>query len=440
MNEDAAQPEDQGRGVFRWRRWCRVVLPPIWRLFALLAVCWLMRDHHARLRIAGDSPLNVVETQRFWTNAASLKPDLSVRAGYHVLDGSGEKIGYVVRTMPDAGHITGYSGTTDTLVALDTSDRVKGMNIRSSEDTTRHAEDVMLDWSFKRIWNGMNWDEVARMDLKAEGIEGVSGATLTSMAVARGIVHRFAGVEDRMKPQPVSWDTGDAGLLGAVMIGLFLTFTKNTGRARARRWFHFYVIGYVGFLSGDLLAQSLLIGWAKSGVAWSLAPGLALLAVAALLVPWATKRPLYCQQICPHGAVQELLLRHGPSRWRLRVPDGIDAGLQNLPGLLLGFMLLVSMLPLGFDLAGFEPFDAYLIGIGGMATIVVAVVGLIGALFVPKAYCRYGCPTGALLEFVRSHGARDGFGRRDFFALLILGGVFCVHERYALFHSWLYAF
>jgi thiamine biosynthesis lipoprotein len=43
---------------------------------------------------------------------------------------------------------------------------------------------------------------------------------------------------------------------------------------------------------------------------------------------------------------------------------------------------------------------------------------------VPQAYCRFGCPTGALLKFVRSGGRYDHFGRRDGAAvvLLILSG------------------
>jgi len=437
MSDDTAQPETRGRGVSRW--W-RVVLPPIWRAVAMVAVCWLMRDHHTRLRIAGDAPLDVAETHRFWTNAASLLHDGGPRAGMHVLDARGERVGYVLRTMPDASHITGYCGTTDTLIALDADGKVKGMNVRSSEDTIKHAEDVMLDWSFKRTWNGMSWQEVAEMDLEAEGIEGVSGATLTSMAVARGIVHRFAAAEGRAVARPVTWDMTDVGLVGAVVMGMFLTFTRSNGRARARRWFHLYVIGYVGFLSGDLLAQSLLIGWAKAGAAWRLAPGLALLAVAALLIPWASRRPLYCQQLCPHGALQEVVLRHAPKRWHWRVPPGIDAGLRWLPGLLLGFLVLVAMLPLELDLADFEPFDAYVLGVGGFATIAVALVGLVVSAFVPKAYCRYGCPTGVLLEFVRSRGGHDRFDRRDLAALLILCAVFVVHRHYPQFHAWLYAF
>jgi hypothetical protein len=67
-----------------------------------------------------------------------------------------------------------------------------------------------------------------------------------------------------------------------------------------------------------------------------------------------------------------------------------------------------------------EPFDAWLIRVAGWGTITVAVVGLIASLFVPMAYCRYGCPTGALLKFVRYAGHGDTFGRRDTAALLLV--------------------
>jgi hypothetical protein len=51
----------------------------------------------------------------------------------------------------------------------------------------------------------------------------------------------------------------------------------------------------------------------------------------------------------------------------------------------------------------------------------VAVVGLVASLFVPMAYCRYGCPTGALLKFVRYAGHGDAFGKRDVAALVLVG-------------------
>ncbi len=89
-------------------------------------------------------------------------------------------------------------------------------------------------------------------------------------------------------------------------------------------------------------------------------------------------------------------------------------------------MLIVVVLPLNFDLASLEPFDAYVIRSAGVATIAVAGIGLLAAVSVPKAYCKYGCPTGALLEFVRARGPGDKFGKRDVAAGLLLAGAFAM--------------
>ncbi|MFM8468658.1 MAG: 4Fe-4S binding protein, partial [Limisphaerales bacterium] len=168
--------------------------------------------------------------------------------------------------------------------------------------------------------------------------------------------------------------------------------------------------------------------------AWRMAPGLVLCAAAAFAVPWAAKRPLDCQQLCPHGAAQELLTRHAPARWRVRVPAALDQALRWLPASLLLRVLFVVMLPLDFDLAGLEPFDAYVIRSAGAATIAVAVIGLLAAPFVPKAYCKYGCPTGALLEFVRARGTGDKFERRDVSAGALLAAALLMHWQHAVLH------
>jgi polyferredoxin len=192
------------------------------------------------------------------------------------------------------------------------------------------------------------------------------------------------------------------------------------------------LIGYLGFWNGQLLAQSLLSGWASSGVAWRIAPGLALLLGAALIVPWTSRRALYCSQICPHGAAQELLGRL--TRTRLRLPRGVDAGLRWLPPLLVALVVAVTILNLPFDLAGIEPFDAYLFRTAGVATIAIAVAGLVASLLVPMAYCKYGCPTGAVLSFIRSHGKADSFGHGDLFAGILVLFAFALCLKYEALH------
>ena len=416
----------------------RVALLQIYRLGVLLAVVWIVRAQHVRLRIEGETPVRVSEVSGWFTNAAELQIDAGARGGFHVRSAEGAELGYVIRTQPQGNRIVGYCGITDTLVGLDREGRVIGFRIRKSEDTRTHVADVMADRHFRKTWNGMSWEQVAGMDLKAAGVEGVSGATLTSMALAEAVVHRFRVAQGEMRPQPWRVRWRDAGLAAAVGAGLWLTFTRRAGRQRWRRWFQWAVVGYVGLVNGDLLAQSLFAGGARAGVPWRLAPGLVLLAAAALAVPWVSGRPLYCQQLCPHGVAQEWIGRLVPARWRVAVPAGLDRGLRWLPGALLLFVLIVVLLPLDFDLAGVEPFDAYLIRAAGGATIAVAVLGLVAAAFVPKAYCRYGCPTGALLEFGRARGAADRFGRRDAAAAVLVALAAVMSWKHAWIHAFIY--
>jgi polyferredoxin len=155
--------------------------------------------------------------------------------------------------------------------------------------------------------------------------------------------------------------------------------------------------------------------------------------VAALVVPWATRKPVYCLHLCPHGAAQELVGRLTPKKWRVSVPDKVARRLRYLPGVLLFMVIAIVMLALPIDLASIEPFDAYILGTAGIATLLIAFGGLIAAFFVPQAYCKFGCPTGAVLEFVRSRGPQDKFTARDAFAgLLVVATAFFYWKYYAL--------
>jgi len=133
--------------------------------------------------------------------------------------------------------------------------------------------------------------------------------------------------------------------------------------------------------------------------------GVFVLSVAAFAVPIVTKHNVYCHQLCPHGAAQQWL-RPGRSR-RVHVPRWLDRVLSGVPSGLLLVVVATAMGAVPLSLVDIEPFDAYLITIAGAATITIAVVGLIASAFVPMAYCRYGCPTGAAIEYVRRHTRSD---------------------------------
>lgn len=412
----------------------------LYRLAVLVAIAWIIRDHHLRLRLGGLMPVTVDEVRSIYPNATRLDEDAGERSGWRVKDAHGAELGYVLRTAPYSDSIIGYRGWTDTLVAFDPALRVLGVRIRGSQDTREHVADVRDDRYFMKLWNGKSWNEIARVTPEQAGIEGVSGASMTSMAMAEGIMRRLRAADAALavQPAPLRFAVRDIGLVVVIGFALLLAFHGMHGRPWLRRAFQIAVIVYVGFINGDLLAQSLIVGWTQAGAApWRTAPGLVLLLAAALAVPWAARKPIYCHHICPHGAAQMLLHRITPKRWRINVHPDFARGLRWLPALLLGAVVIISMLVLPIDLAHIEPFDAYILRTAGWATIAIAIVGLVASLFVPMAYCHYGCPTGALLEFVRGHGSTDRFGRRDFAALLLVVLAAALSWKYAAIYAWI---
>ena len=380
-----------------------------------------MRSHHANLRVQGDWPITVAEVKAFLPGAERLRVDPGPRAGLVVEGAAGEKIGYAVRTMPESREIVGYSGPSDVLVVFDAEDRGLGVAIRHSYDTPSHVEDVTRDFVFMERWNGRAWDDIAEItDLHEAGIYGVSGATRTSDAVAQSITHRLAlaaGGEGMSTPFRFGWR--DGLLLGIVALGCLFAFWKAKS---FQRWRWVYSVGTIvglGFWMGDLIAQSLLVGWIESRVPWEATPGLVIFVAAAFLLPWFTKQPVYCQFICPHGNLQRWAMKVIPATWKRPLPEDGKWVARWIPVMLLFVVLAVSFLQLDLDLAGIEPFDAYLLKGAGLATSVVALVGLAISLFYPMAYCKFGCPTGWLLEFVRRRGGKDHFSERDWMGLAL---------------------
>jgi hypothetical protein len=433
-------PPEAGPGAARRApagSWRKELLLRTYRLAVIVAIVWCVRQAAAESRANAGTPVKVEEVQPFLPAATGLRADTSDRAGIFLLDKTGATIGYAVRTMPNAEGIRGYAGPIDTLIVMDAETRVLGIRIRSTSDTTEHVEKVKTDEysaegkPFMTRWNGKRWDELAGMPAPKEGWDIVAGASLTSGCIINSVYTRF----QKAPPKQLKFGWHDFGLVAVLAVGLLFTFTHLRSRTWLRRAFQLVLIGYLGIANGQILAQSLFGGWAASGAEWRAAPALVLLAAMALIIPWVTRRQLYCSQICPHGAAQELIGRIIP--WRLHVPKSVDRGLRWLPALLIALVIFVVMFQLVFNLADIEPFNAYQFYIAGIPTIAVAIVGLVVAAFVPMAYCKYGCPTGALLSFVRSHGKADGFGRRDIAAGSLVAFAAILLWRYENVHYFL---
>lgn len=368
-------------------------------------------------------PVTLAEVQQLFPEAVSFEKAPEHAGWYRVNNKNGQSPGYAVRTSPWSDYTLGHNGPTESLVAVSAdAQRLLGVRLRKSYDTDDYVESVREDAGYLGQLTNFTVAQWSAMDLKKAGLEGVSGATETSFSVAEGIRRRFAAdAAKRAEVKQVPLKPRDWALFGIICGSLVMTFTSLRGKLFARVAWQALLIGIFGLWFGDLLSIALLAGWARHGVAWQVAPALVLLVAVALLVPWATRRQIYCHQLCPHGAAQEWLGRF--PKLHVRLSPRLQSAFRLVPPILLAVAFLIALARPHFNLATLEPFDAWSMRGVVMAATVIALVGLVASLFVPMAYCRFGCPTGALLKFIRTRGSDDTFGAQDKAALgLLLAG------------------
>ncbi len=337
---------------------------------------------------------------------------------------------------PVADNEVGYQGPTDLLIAIDDANLVTGIAIGVSFDNEPYVGYVRDDSYFRSLFNGRDPKTLAEMD--AAKVEGVSGATMTSQTAARSLqltaqefVNELSSTTAPLQnaeqastelasPEEsplmlvnevdfrITWR--DASTTVITALGVLIGLTRLRGKRWLRLTYQVLVIGWLGLMNGDLVSQAFFLGAAQSGFPWQTALGLSLLSVAAIAVPITSGRNVYCSHICPHGAVQQLVRRRLP--WQLSISPKIARGLRVLPWLLLGWVIMIGLLHLPFSPVDIEPFDAWLWTVAGVATIAIAVTSVVASLFIPMAYCRHACPTGALLDFVSS-SAGASWSHRD---------------------------
>lgn len=417
------------------------MLLQLFRVATLVAIAWIMREHHLRVERDADAPLTLSEIRAVLPEAAALEPERSDKNGFTILDSAQKPIGLAMRTLPEAGKIVGYRGWTDCLIVLDPALKVIAVKIRDSQDTREHVGDIRDDRSFLRSWKGRTWNELLNLDPREAGIDGVSGASMTSEAIVEGILRRIQSTRDtaqsRAARSTLRWRLADTLLAVITGAGIWLAFRGSHGRPWLRRAFQGVVVLYVGFLGGHLLSLSVLTGWIHAGIPWSTGPGLVLLAAAALMVPAVSGKPLYCQHLCPHGVLQEWVHLAAKGRWRMEIPARAGRILRITAPLLIALGTGWVILHAPFEIAHIEPFDAYMVRTAGLATITIAVLGLIASAFVPMGFCRYACPTGAILNFVRNRGTSDRFSLRDASALGMMALAALLSQFHKPIHDWI---
>jgi len=364
----------------------------------------------------------LADARRFFPTAEALLRDRLAPELWRVEGKKNEPLGWLLSNSPVADELSGYQGPTRAHLGMRLDGKILGLIVDKSFDNEPYVGTVRGDEWFAGTFNEKPWEEWAKTRWEEAGIEGVSGATMTSQTIAEGLLlaaqkiaalRAQASQQQRLSRQS-HWKA--VTTISLIFIGLGLATTRLRHITWIRPVFQIILIVVLGLINGDLLSMAMFTGWAQSGIPWQNALGLISLAAAALIVPVFFKQNLYCDHLCPHGAVQQLL----PRRWKLRQkPKWLIRILWTIRPVLLVLMILIPMLQWNLSLVDLEPFDAYAWRAAGNATLTIAIVGLIASLFIPMGYCQHGCPTGAVLGYLRRHSRSDQFTRADAFALTL---------------------
>jgi FMN-binding protein/4Fe-4S binding protein len=368
--------------------------------------------HHAA-RAAEHGLISPAQARLLFPKAARVLAADGPHGWAPVLETDNTRPGDMASTAPVANKTIGYAGPTTVLIGLGRNGKIMGARILESADSEDFVHEVVASGMLDR-WNGMTPTEAANA-----AVDTVSGATMTSTAIRNGVALRLklatsgpaaAHVASGV-PVPVWWkEIVTAALIGAA-VGL--CFWSGRWRNRLRLVLLAAAVGWIGLYAGSFISQALLFGWVQALPPWQRQPSLVLLVAAAVLVPILSGRALYCTYLCPHGAAQDLVGRIG--RKPVKIRPSLARWLARLPyAALLTILGLVAWgMPAG-ELGSFEPFAAYqALNVVVLISVIIAAVSLIASVFVRLPWCRFGCPTGALLRYLQRPGKQARFGLTD---------------------------
>ena len=318
---------------------------------------------------------------------------------------------FVVNTKPLAKDVQGYGGPVPLKIHIKDG-RVAAVEAEpnaESPDFFNRAKELLNHWQNKSV------DEAL-----AEEVDAVSGATFSSKAIIANMQRGLAYAK-----QHGQWgEDGSVGALGtsaspieggsagaletsappivaliAVLLGAVVPLFYNNRRLHLVQLAVNVVV--LGLWTGTFVSYTLFLRIFAGGVSLSAIGVLAaplLMLIVALIYPLAGRSGHYCANICPFGSAQELAGKL--SRRKLRITPRVLKLLSVLRNLLWGVLMALLLTGTCTAWIDYELFTAFLYSSASVWVIVLAALFLVLSVWVPRPYCRFVCPTGALIKSV----------------------------------------
>ena len=318
---------------------------------------------------------------------------------------------FVVNTKPLAKDVQGYGGPVPLKIHIKDG-RVAAVEAEpnaESPDFFNRAKELLNHWQGKSVDEAMS-----------EEVDAVSGATFSSRAIIanmqRGLAyakqHGQWGEDGSVGALGTSASPIEGGSAGAletsappivalivVLLGAVVPLFYNNRRLHLVQLAVNVVV--LGLWTGTFVSYTLFLRIFAGGVSLSAIGALAaplLMLIVALIYPLAGRSGHYCANICPFGSAQELAGKL--SRRKLRITPRVLKLLSVLRNLLWGVLMALLLTGTCTAWIDYELFTAFLYSSASVWVTVLAALFLVLSVWVPRPYCRFVCPTGALIKSV----------------------------------------
>ncbi len=301
----------------------------------------------------------------------------------------------VITTSMNGPGVSGYGGPVPVTVTI-RDGVVAGVRPVLPNDETPFFFSSLEETGLWKKWNGLPV-EVA-VTARVDAVTGATYSSNAAIANVRAALATAAAFDVRS-----SAGAPKARTVVAFLVILAAAVVPLVTRSRKVRTVLLALdIVVLGLWNGLFLSHARMIGWAGAGLhgTWADVGAALLLVAVAFLYPLFGRPQQYCLQVCPFGAAQELAGRIPARKWRLS-PRLVRA-LTELRRLLWGALMLSLWTGLWAGWLDWELFAAFAWHAAPLLLLALAVAVLILAIFVPRPYCRFACPTGTLFKLAEA--------------------------------------
>ncbi len=300
----------------------------------------------------------------------------------------------VINSLTLGKDIIGFGGRTP--VSLYVKDEViQRVEVGQNSETPSFMNQVVQSGLVER------WSGVALADAATLEVDGVSGATYTAVAIIENVKRaaQYGASVEAESGNPFS-KIGFRSIVGLLVIlsGVVLTLLKSRNKILITLQLLLNIV-VLGFWCGSFLSLATITAWVANGVNLSLSIVSFTMLCVVIIVPLLGKKRSYCHLHCPMGSAQEIIGRAPLAK--IKIKPRVAKVLNNLRYYILAALLFMMWLGVGFELMDYEIFSAFIISSASTVVLIMAVLFLTLSLFITKPYCRFVCPTGALITMAQ---------------------------------------